>query len=87
MMILNCKQRAANYSLYHDLTNRVKRRLRLSSYIFDEEGLRDELEPTTMSQVMISHEEEVSAQSFGDPSDEELEEWTKVLNNKADDEQ
>ena len=40
-----------------------------------------------MSQVVISHVEEVLAQSFGEPSDEELEEWTKVLNNKADDEQ
>ena len=48
---------------------------------------RDELEPTTISQVMISHEEEVSAQSFGERSDKELEEWTKVLNNRADDEQ
>ena len=36
--------------------------------------------------MVISHEEEVLAQSFGEPSDEELEEWTKVSNNKADDE-
>ena len=45
------------------------------------------LESTTMSQAVIAHEEEVRAQSFGEPSDEELEEWTKILNNKADDEQ
>ena len=38
MIILNCKIRAANYSIYHDLINRVERRLRLSAYIFDEEG-------------------------------------------------
>ena len=38
MMILNCKERAANYSIYHKLNNRVERRLRLSAYIFDEEG-------------------------------------------------
>ena len=37
-MILNCKVRAANYSIYHDLKNRVERRLRLIAYIFDEEG-------------------------------------------------
>ena len=47
----------------------------------------DALESTTMSQVVIAHEEEVQAQSFGAPSDEELEQWTKVLNNRADDEQ
>ena len=47
----------------------------------------DALESTTMSQVVIAHEEEVFAQSFGEPSDEELEQWTKILNNKADDEQ
>ena len=38
MMILNCKVRAAIYSIYHDLNNRVERRLRLSAYIYDEEG-------------------------------------------------
>ena len=38
IMILNCKVRAANYSIYHDLNIRVERRLRLSAYIFDEEG-------------------------------------------------
>ena len=38
MMILNCKVRAANNSVYHELNNRVERRLRLSAYIFDEEG-------------------------------------------------
>ena len=47
----------------------------------------DVLEFTTMSQVVIAHEEEVLAQSFGEPSDEELEQWTKILNNRADDEQ
>ena len=40
-----------------------------------------------MSQVVIAHEEEVLAQSFGEPSDEELEQWTKILDNRADDEQ
>ena len=45
------------------------------------------LESTTMSQVVIAREEEVLAQSFGEPSNEEIEEWTKILNNKADDEQ
>ena len=38
IMILNCKEKAANYSIYHELNNRVERRLRLSAYIFDEEG-------------------------------------------------
>ena len=38
IMILNCKERVANYSIYHELNNRVERRLRLSSYIFDEKG-------------------------------------------------
>ena len=38
MMILNCKVRATNYLIYHDLNNRVERRLRISAYIFDEEG-------------------------------------------------
>ena len=38
IMILNCKERAANYAIYHELNNRVERRLRLSVYIFDEEG-------------------------------------------------
>ena len=38
IMILNCRERAANYSVYHELNNRVERRLRLSAYIFDEEG-------------------------------------------------
>ena len=38
IMILNCKVRAASYSIYHDLNNRVERRIRLSAYIFDEEG-------------------------------------------------
>ena len=47
----------------------------------------DVLESTTMSQILIAHEEEALAQSFGEPSDEEIEEWTKVLNDKADDEQ
>ena len=50
-------------------------------------GNTSQPEPTTMSQVVISHEEEVSAQNFGEQSDEELVEWTEVLNNKADDEQ
>ena len=47
----------------------------------------DILESTIMSQVIISHEEEILAQSCGEPSDEDLDEWTKILNNKADDEQ
>ena len=38
MMILNCKERVANYSVYHELNNRVERRIRLSANIFDEEG-------------------------------------------------
>ena len=38
IMILNCKVRAANYSVYHELNNRVESRLRLAVYIFDEEG-------------------------------------------------
>ena len=38
IMIFNCKVRADNYSIYHDLNNRVERSLRLSAYIFDEEG-------------------------------------------------
>ena len=38
IMMLNCKVRAANNSVYHELKNRVERRLRLSVYIFDEEG-------------------------------------------------
>ena len=33
----------------------------------------DVLESMTMSQVVIAHEEEVFAQSFSEPSDEELE--------------
>ena len=37
-MILNCKEKVANYSINHELKNRVERRLRLSVYIFDEEG-------------------------------------------------
>ena len=40
-----------------------------------------------MSQVVISYEEEVLAQSFGGPSDKELEQWSKFLNDKPDDEQ
>ena len=47
----------------------------------------DVLESTTMSQVIIAHEEEVLAQSVAEPSDEDLDEWNKVLNNKADGEQ
>ena len=38
----------------------------------------DVLESTTMSQILIAHEEEVLTQSFDEPSDEELEEWTKI---------
>ena len=34
MMILKCKESVANYSVYHELNNRVERRLRLSSYIY-----------------------------------------------------
>ena len=47
----------------------------------------DIFESTNMSQGIISHEEEVLAQSCGEPSDEDLDEWTKILNNKADEEQ
>ena len=46
----------------------------------------DALESSTMSQVVIAHEVEVQAQSFGEPSDEELEQWTQALNNRADNE-
>ena len=35
IMILNCKERAANYSVYHELNDRVERRLRMSAYFFD----------------------------------------------------
>ena len=38
MIILNCKVKAANFSIYHDLNNKVERRLWLIAYIFDEEG-------------------------------------------------
>ena len=38
IIILSCKKRVANYSIYHELNNTVERRLRLSAYIFDEEG-------------------------------------------------
>ena len=38
IMVLNCKERAANYSVYHELNNQVESRLRLAVYIFDEEG-------------------------------------------------
>ena len=48
------------------------------------ESKEDVLESTTLSQMVVSHEEEILAQSFGEPSDEELDEWT---NNRADDEQ
>ena len=44
-------------------------------------------EPTTTSQVVIPHEEEVTSQNFGELSDEELEEWIEVLNTNANDEQ
>ena len=50
-------------------------------------SITDILELTTMSRVIISHEEEVLAQSCGETSDEDLDECTKILNNKADDEQ
>ena len=51
------------------------------------ESKEDVFESTMLSQMEVSHEEEILAQSFGEPSDEELDEWTKVLNNRADDEQ
>ena len=38
MMILRSKAKPANYSIDHELNNRVEHRLRLSAYIFDEEG-------------------------------------------------
>ena len=38
MMILNCKEKTANYSIYHEINTQVERRLRLSAYKFDEEG-------------------------------------------------
>ena len=58
-----------------------------TSQILTDGSDNKELEPTTISQVVIAHEEEVLAQSFGEPSDEDLEQWTKILNDKADDEQ
>ena len=51
------------------------------------ESKEDIFESTTLSHMVVSHEEEILAQSFGEPSDEELDEWTKVSNNRTDDEQ
>ena len=45
-----------------------------TSQILMDESNSNVLDPTTMSQVVIAHEEEFLAQSFGEPSDEELEE-------------
>ena len=38
-----------------------------------------------MSQVIIAHEEEVANQNFNEPSEEEHEKWTEVLNSDAHD--
>ena len=38
MIILRCKNKAANYAIYYDLNNKVEHKLRMSVYVFDKEG-------------------------------------------------
>ena len=38
MIILRCKNKAANYAVYYDINNRVEHKMRISVYVFDKEG-------------------------------------------------
>ena len=38
MIVLRCKNKAANYAIYYDLNNKVEHKMRISVYVFDREG-------------------------------------------------